>query len=55
MSEPVYCEYQVYRATLEQPAEYCMNEAEPGQEYCLDHMPYDPEYDPDDRYEGDYE
>lgn len=60
MSEPRYCEFMVYRATLETPAEYCPNEAEPGEEYCLDHMPYewddvDLPYSFDWEYEGDIE
>lgn len=55
MSEPVYCIFQVYRATLEQPAEYCANEAEPGEEYCIEHLPYEWDVDDDDDFWTGYE
>ena len=58
MSEPEYCTYLIYRSTLETPAEYCPNEAEPGEEYCLEHMPWEWDDDEDPwgfEFEGDYE
>lgn len=41
------CAYELYPATFYQPAEYCSNEAEPGLEFCMDHLPaYDePDWD----------
>lgn len=48
------CEFMVYRATLYTPAEWCPNEAEPGEDFCVEHLP--PDIDPDNHwYEGDYE
>lgn len=33
------CEYQTYAGNLEQPAEYCENEAVEGEDLCEDHLP----------------
>lgn len=37
LTEPMTCEFQIYRATLESPAEYCENYAAQGSEFCKDH------------------
>lgn len=55
MSEPVKCEYQVFRGSFFDPPEYCPNDAEPGETYCLDHLPEiedfnDFEWDEDDQW-----
>lgn len=33
------CEYQMFPADRQGPAEYCGNEAEPDSEFCTDHNP----------------
>jgi len=44
--EPEPCAGVVARATLDDPAEFCEEDAEPGSEYCRRHQ------DADERYEG---
>lgn len=55
MSEPIKCEFLVFRGTYLDPPEYCPNDAEPGYEYCLDHMPYEPDPDEERDKLRDYE
>lgn len=33
------CQYQFFRETYDQPAEYCINAAEDGMDFCSDHDP----------------
>jgi hypothetical protein len=54
VSEPVKCEYQVFAGSYFDPPEWCPNDAVEGEEFCPDHMPFEP--DPDAwRYEMLYE
>lgn len=39
------CEYEMFPATLQGPAEYCPNEAEDGDIWCADHQPWEPDWD----------
>lgn len=50
----VLCSYELFPWTLQGPAEYCPNDAEPGLEFCSDHIPWEPD-DVDWRREREYD
>lgn len=52
MADP--CAYMVWRGDYLNPPEFCPNDADPGEDYCLDHLPEDVDRDPW-AYEGEYE
>lgn len=48
MTDPIYCAAQTYRATRDNPAEYCETEVEDHGDLCARH-------DDDDRSDTDYD
>lgn len=50
----VGCSYELFPKTWQGPAEYCPEDAEPGLEFCSDHIPWEPD-DVDWRRERDYD
>jgi len=44
-SLPEPCGYQFFPTTFHQPGEWCENEAEPGEHFCSDHQPHEPDWD----------
>lgn len=45
MTDPIYCSAQTYRATRDNPAEYCETEVEQEGDYCPAHEEADDDYD----------
>lgn len=46
------CQAQTFHATRDMPTEFCEQEAEPGEDYCADHLSVnDPDGDPDYAYD----